>query len=54
MISRAIFNKSGTVAVKASAVECSIKITSLLYAGSAIRNAEGKIMQRYILNEEKP
>lgn len=40
--------------VNANAVECSIRITSLLYAGNAIRSAEGKIMQRYILKVEKP
>ena len=36
----------------ASAVECSIRITSLLAASNAIRSAEGKIMQRHILKVE--
>ncbi|EVT82879.1 hypothetical protein Z046_31490 [Pseudomonas aeruginosa VRFPA09] len=46
LTSRATLSRSGTVAVNATEVECSIRITSLLKYGSARRSAEGRTMRR--------
>ena len=40
-------NKSTMVITPASALPCSMKITSFPYAGSALRKVPGRIIRRY-------